>query len=192
MIQKISIFFSALLLVCTACDESYFPKPIGYARMDFPEHAYVPFESTECPFTFQMGQMAIITKDEKLEENPCWMNIFYPSLRAKIHLSYFDISAKELNTYQEDVRKLALKHLVKADNFEEIIVQDTVNNVYGVVYDFEGQAASNMQFYLTDKEHHFLRGALYFEVVPNPDSLAPAEIYVEQEIMRLVETIKWN
>jgi gliding motility-associated lipoprotein GldD len=64
--------------------------------------------------------------------------------------------------------------------------------VYGVIYDFQGSTASNMQFYLTDSTSHFVRGALYFEVTPKADSIAPAEKYIEEEIQHLIRTFTWT
>ena len=66
------------------------------------------------------------------------------------------------------------------------------NQVYGLIYKIEGNAASPMQFFLTDSTHHFLRGALYIREVPNIDSLKPVIDFLEIDIIRLIETTSWN
>ena len=43
----------------------------------------------------------------------------------------------------------------------------------GVIFEPKGQAASYYQFYLSDKEEHFVRAAFYFNSKVRPDSLAP-------------------
>jgi gliding motility-associated lipoprotein GldD len=53
-------------------------------------------------------------------------------------------------------------------------------------------AASPYQFYLTDSTRHFLRGSLYFDAIPNNDSLAPVIEYVKTDIQHLFETITWK
>jgi gliding motility-associated lipoprotein GldD len=64
--------------------------------------------------------------------------------------------------------------------------------VYGILYDIKGDAASNTQFFLTDSTHNFIRGALYFEVHPNKDSLAPVLEFINKDLVHLIETFEWN
>jgi gliding motility-associated lipoprotein GldD len=60
------------------------------------------------------------------------------------------------------------------------------------VYDISGNTASNVQFYLTDSTHHFMRGALYFNVVPNIDSLKIVVDYLRQDIVHMIKTFEWK
>ena len=61
-----------------------------------------------------------------------------------------------------------------------------------MIYDIGGNAASSIQFYATDSTKHFIRGALYFNVAPQPDSLAPVIQYLRKDIVRLLTTLKWK
>ena len=54
------------------------------------------------------------------------------------------------------------------------------------------EAASPFQFYLTDSVDHFVRGALYFNVVPNNDSLAPVIDYLKDDMRHMIETFEWK
>ena len=45
---------------------------------------------------------------------------------------------------------------------------------------------------LTDSTKHFLRGALYFNETPNADSIAPISKYVEEDVQRLIESLRWK
>jgi len=65
-------------------------------------------------------------------------------------------------------------------------------NVYGVLYDIKGDAASNIQFIATDSTNHYLRGALYFRAAPNEDSLAPLVKFARKDIEHLIETLRWE
>ena len=56
----------------------------------------------------------------------------------------------------------------------------------------EGDAASNVQFFLTDSSQHFLRGALYFFNPPNPDSIAPVLQFVRGDIDHIAQTLVWR
>jgi gliding motility-associated lipoprotein GldD len=66
------------------------------------------------------------------------------------------------------------------------------DNVGGILYEIGGDAASPIQFFVTDSTNHFLRGALYFNSAPNADSLAPAIKYAKEDIMKMITTLKWN
>ena len=55
-----------------------------------------------------------------------------------------------------------------------------------------GNAASQLQFFLTDSIHHFMIGSLYFYSRPNYDSLLPALDYIEKDVIHLMETLEWK
>ncbi len=181
-----------LMIGCSSCEEeNYIPKPKGYSRIDFPVHEYLRF-SEDCPFEFEYGKASHYVYVQGKNNTTCWFNLEYPQLKATVLFSYLDIKKGNISNYIKETRKLALKHLSKADDFEENIVVDKEAKVYGVIYDFKGSTASNMQFYLTDSVNHFVRGALYFEVTPKADSLGPSEQYVEEELKHLIETFTWK
>lgn len=191
--MKQFLFFAIVALLVSSCEEDiYIPKPVGYARMDFPEHSYQWVEDSECPYYFQYGSTAIIAPVDSSLGQPCWINVEYPKQKAKIHFTYYDLKEHKVVSLIEDTRILAMKHLTKADDFEESVIKDGDAKVYGVLYDFQGSSASNFQFYLTDSVSHFVRGALYFEVVPHADSLAPAEKYIEEELLHMVNSLRWK
>jgi gliding motility-associated lipoprotein GldD len=65
--------------------------------------------------------------------------------------------------------------------------------IYGMIYEIEGMgAASPYQFILTDSINHFVRGALYFEVSPNNDSLSPVIDFLQKDIRHFLNTFEWN
>ncbi len=174
----------------TCCKRHYTPKPAGYLRIDFPEKAYQVYDST-CPFSFEYPVYGKITADTSRIAEPCWINIELARFGGKIHISYKTVN-KNLNTYIEDSRTLAYKHTVKADAITENLYSSDERKVYGLLYEIKGDAASNIQFYVTDSTRHFLRGSLYFNVRPNADSLAPVIDFVKNDIIHLVETLKWK
>jgi len=49
-----------------------------------------------------------------------------------------------------------------------------------------------LQFVITDSTKHFIRGALYFDNVPNKDSIAPVADYIRQDMMQLIESFSWK
>jgi len=55
-----------------------------------------------------------------------------------------------------------------------------------------GEAASQVQFFLTDSTKHFLVGSLYFYTRPNYDSIMPAARFIEQDMVKLMESLSWK
>ncbi|MFN8296080.1 MAG: gliding motility lipoprotein GldD [Chitinophagales bacterium] len=187
-----------ITLMITSCNENYTPKRNGYFRIDFPkERKYISYENTLCPFTFEYADYGKIQKDssdlEEMHNHPCWFNIIYPEYKAKIYLSYTAISASEpLDKLIKDSYKLTFKHTIKADYIDETVIKGKNKNVDGILYDVGGNAASAVQFYLTDSKQHFLRGSLYFYASPNVDSIAPAVTYFREDVQHIIETLQWR
>lgn len=172
------------------CGENYTPKPRGYFRIDFPAKTYQRFDSI-CPFAFEFPLYGKVEKDVDKNAEPYWMNIVFKDFKSKIHLSYKPVN-NNLNKFIEDAHTMAYKHTIKADAIDEKLIIDEKRKVYGLLYEIRGNAASSVQFYVTDSTRHFLRGSLYFDVVPNKDSLAPAIEFFRKDIMHLIETLQWK
>ncbi len=193
-----SIVFIVLLsfsIVLASCggdedDEVYIPKPKGYYRIDMPKKAYRLYDSL-CPYSFEIPTYASINNDKHMGADPCWINVNFPQFNAQVHLSYKEIH-NNLDTFLMDSRDFAIKHQVKATGLEETIVLRDSARVYGLVYDISGNTASNVQFYVTDSIHHFMRGALYFNAVPNIDSSKIVVDYLRNDILHLIQTFKWK
>lgn len=101
-------------------------------------------------------------------------------------------SQNTLEKLIKDSYKLTFKHTIRADYIDETIVRGKNARVAGMLYDVGGNAASGVQFYVTDSSHHFLRGSLYFNAAPNIDSLAPAIDYFRNDVLHLIETLSWK
>lgn len=180
-----------LMLALGACNQEYTPKPRGYMRIDLPEKSYHAVE-TDCPYTFEIADYADFIPDTNGLSEPCWFDISYPQFKAKLHCSYKPIKGN-LAKYLEDSRTLTNKHISQASNIEESIILKDGSAVFGTLYLVEGsRAASAVQFHVTDSTNHFLRAALYFNVTPNNDSLAPVIDFLEDDILHLIETLEWK
>jgi gliding motility-associated lipoprotein GldD len=183
------MFFSLLIISCGG--DSYTPKPKGYFRIDLPEKSYHLLER-DCPFTFEIPDYTEVKLNKNNPNQLCWFNIEYPTLNASIYLSYKSVNDTSLASYLEDSRTLAFKHTLKAIDIEQKQLIFPERNVYGLVYDIQGNAASAYQFHLTDSVNHFLRGSLYFNNVPNQDSIQPVLDFVKKDIEHLYETFEWK
>lgn len=187
---KIKVFFIIIVILSLSCKKDAIPRPRGYFRIDFPVKNYVK-KTTDCSFSVEIPDYAKLIKNTSVQDN-CWYNIVFPNYKATIYLTYKEIQNNNLSVLTEDIRKLAYKHIIKADDIEEKVILRSEGNVYGLVYKISGNTASNISFYLTDSSTHFLSGSLYFEAQPNKDSLAPAIQFFSEDVVHLTESLIWN
>jgi len=192
MKQKYLFVFPLLILLFTfSCKQEYSPKPHGYFRIDFPEKSYHMLDSAGLPYNFEIPVYGKVVPDDERLAEAFWVNLKIPAHKAELNLSYKTIK-NNLEQLTEDSRKLAYKHDVKADAINEKIFVNPAKKVYGTIYMIDGNAASPLQFYLTDSTKNFLRGALYIREVPNIDSLRPVIDFLTPDIIRLIETTEWK
>lgn len=184
-------FLLPALLFFSACgeDESI-PRPSGYFRIDLPEHTYTKYEA-DCPFSFEIPEYSTMTPAAAEVNQPCWLNLVFPKLKATLHLSYRKIEGN-LSNLTEDSRNMAYKHTVKSSGIAETLYEDPQNRVFGLLYEINGNAASPLQFHATDSTAHFLRGSLYFNSAPNADSLLPVSNFLKEDVRQLITSLRWK
>ena len=194
--NKLLIIFS-FLCIMTGCRDIAVPKPKGYFRIDLPAREYTVFHDTVLsdgylPIRFEYPRYGQISFEADEYSEPGWFNIDFPSYKAKIYLTYRDIN-NDLDDLMEQTYKMNVKnHISKADAIKEKMFIDPDNRVYGILYDLKGNTATAVQFFVTDSVKHFFRGSLYFLAEPNPDSLAPLNEFFREDIIHLIETLKWD
>ena len=180
-----NIFILIISLIFLSCNEDVLPKPKAYLSLEYPIKSYNKLNLTR-PYSFDVLKNTNIINDKNN-----WLKIKYPNLKASIDITYRPIqnNLKELLTEAE---KLVFKHTVKA---EQIIPKDFINSkkrVFGSIYEITGNAASHIQFHITDSTKNFIKGSLYFYAKPNYDSILPAVAYIKEDILHLVETLEWK
>jgi gliding motility-associated lipoprotein GldD len=192
--RKFALFVMCFLIlsVFSSCeDPPYAPKPRGYFRLDLPKKEYKKFD-TIFPYTFEYPTYSIVVQDVEPGAEKYWINIDFPKFKGTIHFTYRKLD-KNLDKLVEDSRSFAMKHIPKADNIETQVISDIDRKVFGLVYNIKGSGvASTYQFYLTDSTTNFIRGALYFNLVPNNDSLSPVIEFVKSDIEHLIKTFNWK
>jgi gliding motility-associated lipoprotein GldD len=180
-----------MFLLYSCGGDDFVPKPRGYFRIDLPKKEYRKYDSA-CPFTFDYPVYAYVVPDPDPKAEPCWLNIEFPRFKGTLHLSY-KVVKNNLFQYFEDAHNFVTKHIPKADEIIPQTVSNDSNHVWGLIYDIEGTGvASSYQFCVTDSAKNYLRGALYFNVVPNNDSLAPVLTFIKKDIDHMVETLRWK
>jgi len=184
---KSIVLFALMTTIVTSCsNDEYLPKPKAFLRLAYTDAHYNSI-TTDCPYSFEISNDARADFNDK-----CWVNIKYPKLKASLNITYRPIE-KNLFELIKEAEKLTINHAIKADAF--IPPRDYLNNeksVYGSISEVTGNAASPLQFHLTDSTKHFITGALYFETKPNYDSILPAIKYIEKDMKHIMETLNWK
>jgi putative hemolysin len=188
-----SLFFSLIafiFLLCSCGGEEPLPKPKGYMRIDLPEKNYVRF-SGDCPYEFDYPTYSYVVNKGMKEEEHCFKNIEFEELHGTLHLTYKALN-DNVSEFIEDCHELAYEHSVRATSIDRKEFTNDSTKVYGLLYDIKGNAASPLQFYVTDSTRHFIRGAFYFMAKPNYDSIQPVLQFVREDIARFMESVTWK
>lgn len=185
-----NLIFASLgiLLLCVSCKDDPQPKPKGFLALEYPEAEYRRID-IGCPYSFEMNTESEISPSRN--RIPCWIDLNYKSMNGAIFLTYQPVR-NNLDSLLMDAQKLPLQHTIKADVIEGDVYTNEIHDTYGIFYEVDGNAASQAQFYLTDSTDHFITGSVYFNSLPNFDSIVPAAEYLKKDIRHLMESLRWK
>ena len=138
---------------------------------------------------FPLSGEAWLEPVQDFAPDSCWFNLVYPKYSARIHCTY--AGGVLLDPVLEDAFQLAYEHEIKADAIR-IQQSDRSDGGTALRWNIAGDAASPLQFLCTDGRDRFLRGALYFELRPNADSLAPVVARLGQDVEHLLNHMEWR
>ena len=160
--------------------------------MILPKEEYQSLPDT-LPYTFEYSKHARLLKDTSWISERHWVEIYYPELKANIHITYKKVLGKEaiLKELLNDAYNLTSKQQIKANAIDEVITK-TPSGKTAVIAEISGEVPSQFQFTMTDSSKNFLRGALYFNTRVQNDSLAPAIEFMKKETMHLINTLEWK
>lgn len=181
---------SVIVVFTNSCDNSELsiPKPFANLRVEFPERVYTTMEG-DCPYTFELASYMSVTSPDL--NNPCHKDISLGQFNGALHLSYVPIqnNLNELIAYSIDKVK---EHQVRASAIEDTLFLNNDKRIFGTFYEFYGNAATPFQFHFTDSSKHFIRGTVYFNTIPNFDSIYPVLQYVKDDLKHLIQSATWQ
>jgi gliding motility-associated lipoprotein GldD len=211
--KTLLIFYSSFIIILLSCNSSYTSKKRGYYKIDFPEKKYVNFGKPGFPYSFEYPVYANIIQDSTFfdtkPENDYWVNVDFPQFGGRVFLSYKIVGDKVnypvkqpdgtrkdsfgINMFDRmvtDAFKLTSKNEVIASSIKDSLMH-TANGLTGIYFKVGGNAATARQFFLSDTTKNFIRGALYFDVTPNADSLKPVLDFLSKDIDHLINSFRW-
>lgn len=192
MFKKPAFVIPLLVFLLCSCNNTPIPRPRGFFRIELPPSEFIETDY-EIPYSFTYPQYAVPEVLVKNSHNNGWINLTFPQFNGILYLSYKTVDNNNLATLINDAHDMAMKHIPKSTGIDEKKYIFPDSKVYGTGYFIKGsEAASAYQFFVTDSTTHFLRGALYFNVIPNNDSLAPVITFLTSDIEKIIESIRWK
>ncbi|MFM8850143.1 MAG: gliding motility lipoprotein GldD [Cytophagales bacterium] len=174
------------------CKTEFQPKPKGYNRLVLPIEEYRSLPDS-LPYNFEYSTAAKLMRDTSWINEKNWVEIYYPTLKANLHITYKQINNRDdlLREFLNDSYKLTSKQQIKAYGIDEVKVKTPFGKT-AMIAEISGDVPTQFQFTMTDSTRNFLRGALYFNTAVNNDSLAPAIDFMKKEAMHLINTLQWK
>ena len=115
----LGLLFGGILCVffLTSCSKVSTPKPYGYYRITLPDTLYVDFETLypDYPYTFDLSQNAVV---QPRNDEPYWINVYYPALDATIHCSYKSVH-RNLRELSDDALEFVYRNASFANAIPE-------------------------------------------------------------------------
>ena len=172
------------------------PKPHAYPRIEFPERNTIPFDLTDCPFTFDFPDYFEVRKETSFFDEPldkvCWFDLVSDEFNAQIHCSYYQVGVeKSFDKLVSDAFNIANRINQRSNYMDELRLANA-QGVSGLALEFTGPAASPMHFYLTDSTTHFFKASLYYDARVVPDSLRPVTDFIKYDIAGIINSFRWE
>jgi len=183
--KKFSIQIILITLIISCMGKPIKPKPKSMLNLKYPLPTYIERKS-KCQYSIKINRSSNFISSGK-----CSDRIIYPNLKGTIYITYKKIN-NNFDSLLSDAYSMPLKHARKALKIPEKVFINNRNKTYGSLFKIVGDAASQVQFFLTDSLNHFIFGALYFYKRPNYDSIMPAVNYIGNDISKLMESLKWT
>lgn len=181
-------FLLAALLATASCrrESTGVPRPEGLMRIDRPDTSYRTVSLT-FPLTFEIASQARV---EQEVASPTWVNVVYPPYDATLWCSYIALTPATRATRYAESRDLVYVHASKSPSIEVRRYADDRRRVYALLYYLSGEAATPLQFEVTDSAAYLFRGALYFDTPVRGDSVAPVVGYIADDVAHMIETLQ--
>ncbi|MBD0851473.1 gliding motility lipoprotein GldD [Maribacter arenosus] len=184
MKNKSGYFLWIWILLFVGCQEEVIPKPKAMLRLEYPASEYELMETDH--FKFLKNQISEIK-----EQKGNLITLDYPTMKGSLFITYKGVD-NNIGKLLVDAQRLSIEHSSKADGILPHPFVNEKDKVYGMFFEVVGDAASQAQFYVTDSTDHFVTGSLYFYTRPNYDSIYPAATYLQNDIKKFMESIRWK
>ena len=181
------IYFFGLVF---SCENNFnLPKPDAYLRIEFNEPKYLNYEdvNSQIDFYYNSSSSSINQISSKS------VNLNYENLGMSLDLSFNKLSSEnEVINYITDFNLLLDTHTKRSNGFLVKEFENVEYSTFGKIYEFKGDVASPIQFFITDSLNNFIQGAVNKEISSKYDSIYPSIQYIKNDILVFFESINLN
>ena len=181
------IYFFGLVF---SCENNFnLPKPDAYLRIEFNEPKYLNYEdvNSQIDFYYNSSSSSINQISSKS------INLNYENLGMSLDLSFNKLSSEnEVINYITDFNLLLDTHTKRSNGFLVKEFENVEYSTFGKIYEFKGDVASPIQFFITDSLNNFIQGAVNKEISSKYDSIYPSIQYIKNDILVFFESINLN
>ena len=181
------IYFFGLVF---SCENNFnLPKPDGYLRIEFNEPKYLNYEDVNSQIDFYYNSSASSINQISSKS----INLNYENLGMSLDLSFNKLSSEnEVINYITDFNLLLDTHTKRSNGFLVKEFENVEYSTFGKIYEFKGDVASPIQFFITDSLNNFIQGAVNKEISSKYDSIYPSIQYIKNDILVFFESINLN
>ena len=178
------IYFFGLVF---SCENNFnLPKPDAYLRIEFNEPKYLNYEdlNSQIDFYYNSSSSSINQISSKS------INLNYENLGMSLDLSFNKLSSEnEVINYISDFNLLLDTHTKRSNGFLVKEFENVEYSTFGKIYEFKGDVASPIQFFITDSLNNFIQGVVNKEISSKYDSIYPSIQYIKNDILVFFESI---
>ena len=179
-----SLYFLFTFFSCE--NNSSLPKQDAYLRIEFNEPNYLIHKSQNSKINFLYNASSSSLKFTSART----INLDYKQLGMGLDISFDKLNDEtELTNYLRDFNLLLDAHTKRSNGFLIKEFENRNYSTYGKLYEFRGDVASPIQFFLTDSINNFIHGSLNMTAKSKYDSIYPSVQYIKNDILVFFESI---
>jgi gliding motility-associated lipoprotein GldD len=179
-----------LTVTLASCKKASYPKPLASPRIDYPSEQYRHYDKTGSPVRFEYPSYGELT--DQHQENKNWMNLRFERYSATLYLSFSNVPASKIQIQIEEKEKMVNEQAPPASVVRKETFESADHQIVGYFYLTDGNAASPVQFLLSDQMGKLFQGSLLFDMATESDSMETVVEGLTRDIRHLVETFRFN
>ena len=184
-------FLGINLLFLASCHSDYSPKPTAYPRISYPQNGYLTCNQPY-PITFEYPAFAKLEFPISQTKGGHWINLNFERFRAKLFTSYFQENKEKIQQQILENESILEKETPPYAHIRKQEYQSNDKKITGYLYEIDGNTANPVQFILTDNHQQLFRGSLYFDYIPNRDSIIDILDGLKGDIRYLIESFRFK
>ena len=179
-----SLYFLFTFFSCE--NNSSLPKQDAYLRIEFNKPNYLTHKSQNSKINFFYNASSSSLNYISART----INLDYKKLGMSLDLSFDKLNDEtELTNYLRDFNLLLDAHTKRSNGFLIKEFENRNYSTYGKLYEFRGDVASPIQFFLTDSINNFIHGSVNMTVKSKYDLIYPSVQYIKNDILVFFESI---